>query len=150
MKYTLILVMMMGVIFGCMKGSPPNPDALIHYIDKNGNDLFTTGQNGYHEDSVAILNSNGKIVPNYVCFAEWAPSTLILGTSMYTTITNDYCTLFIHLKTGVNDTIKFHLLHNPDRYDSIWYNGRLKKAGTQVIDSVTNPDIYTTMFTVVH
>ena len=150
MKVIIVSFLLLMMYQGCRRGTPPDSDALIHYIDKNGNDLFTTGQNGYYKDSVAILNIDGKKIPNYAGFAEWAPSTLILGVSAYTTITNNYCTLLVHLKPGVDDTIKFHLIGNTDRFDTIWYNGRLKKAGTKVIDSVTNPDIYTTMFTVVH
>ena len=138
----------------CKKGTTPIPEVQIHYMDKVGNDLFTNGQNGYYKDSVAILNLGGDKIPNYVDFVEWAPSTLLLQPSIYTNIINNYCSLVIYLRNGVNDTLKMHLtsirLADGATLDSIWYNGRLKKAGTKVIDSVTNPDLYATMFTVVH
>ena len=149
----LIIFSLLIVLSGCRKlDTTPIPETQIHYIDTSGNDLFTNGQNGYYKDSVYISNINGNIIPNYAGFVGWTPSTLETGPSTYTTITNNYCTLIIHLRYGTDDTLKFHetSIQLGGTIDSIWYNGRLKKAGTQVIDSASNPDLYTTMFTVVH
>ncbi|MBS1915955.1 MAG: hypothetical protein JST87_06730 [Bacteroidetes bacterium] len=150
----LLISFLFVVLYACAKDTSPIPGAQIHYIDTNGNDLFANGQNGYYEDSVYVSNINGNVIPNYAGFVDWTPSTLETGPSMYTTITNKYTTLVIHLKSNINDTIKMHLtstqLANGATLDSIWYNGQLKKAGFQPISGVTNPDIYTTLFSVVH
>ena len=155
MKHTLLIITIILLIFqSCVKSGGCDvdpPAAYIHYIDKFGNDLFKNGQNGYIKDSVAILNLNGNKIPNYVDFANWTPSTLLLSISTYTTVTNNYCTLIIHLKEGINDTLKMHLISNPcTQLDSIWYNGQIKKAGSQVIGEATNPDLYTTLFSIAH
>ncbi len=133
---------------GCNSGMPR---VLVRYVDKNGNDLFTNGQNGYNMDSTYFKDVYGNFISNATSyFVGWASSTMLLG-PYNNSASNQYSTIVVHLKTGIDDTLKRHLTAGGcTQLDSIWYNGQLKKIGDQVINGVTNPDLYTTQFEVVH
>lgn len=123
----------MTMFFSCRKGpgdffSP----IVIRYVDKNGNPLFTNGQNGYYKDSVKVYdlkNGIAAFIPNGYIWVDWAPSTLRTGDAN-NDIVNRYYTCLIHLKTGIDDTLKVHLTGDQQMgsyNDSIWYNGKLSK-----------------------
>lgn len=143
-----LLYFLVGTLLSCTKNNSPvlYDEIIIHYIDSSGYDLFKHGQNGYFRDSVQLLNlQNGNKNLIYIANSMYPygyyftrnilggkvltdSGTLIIGTYNIP-VTNNYTTNIIHLKIGVNDTLKAHV--NGINYDSIWYNGILKN------DSIT-------------
>lgn len=108
----------------------------IHYMDSSGNDLFTNGQNGYYKDSVNVYDfQNGIKTPLIISkqsayFADWRNSIVIVPGIINTHVINRYTINIIHLKKGVEDTLKIHLTRDGQEgalYDSIWYNNVLRK-----------------------
>jgi hypothetical protein len=155
-KVMFVTFLFFILFISCKRGGVCDnlPQILVHYVDQAGNNLFTNGQNGYVKDSFLIASIGGAVVPNSKsAFVDWTSSTIQLGPSIYVNITNQYATLIIYLKNGVSDTLKMHLTSKSiscSQLDSIWYNGQLKKANMQVINGVSNPDLYSTLFTVTH
>lgn len=154
---TIISIIIIGIgLFILIQSCKPKvgcagmPQIFVHYVDKNGNDLFTNGQNGYYMDSAYFKNTSGNIISGANYFVNYPTTSTILLAS-YENVSDKYSAVIIHLKNGVEDTLKRHLTSSGcPQLDSIWYNGQLKKAGTQTINGVTNPDLVTTMFTIVH
>ncbi|MDE3236244.1 MAG: hypothetical protein KGO81_09845 [Bacteroidota bacterium] len=132
-------------IYSCSKNTGTGDfysSVQIHYIDKNGYDLFGNGQNGYIKDSVNVFDiSTGIEIPLPISsqkyyFADWAASTIVIDGSINNHVVNHYTYNIIHLKAGVDDTLKIHLTKNTQYgalYDSIWYNGALKKDSMTII-----------------
>jgi hypothetical protein len=109
----------------------------IHYVDSSGNDLFSLtndGQNGYLTDSTRaydITNGNKILLtcyPNGMGFQSLNVLKTIICANH--DIVNQYSYTLVHLKNGIDDTIKVHLTSNSispsTNNDSVWYNGVLK------------------------
>lgn len=134
------------LFFSCQKKSSPVDDTLvgIHYVDASNNNLFT---NGYIKDSVRNytivngqnqLNSSTNISSPFNCrFSTTSGKEYLymdLGLNvLYNSgaLLNNYSHMLIHLKIGVEDTIKSHFAGDYAIgfvVDSVWYNGILKWA----------------------
>lgn len=130
------LTILLLVSEACKKpGCDCFPNVQIHYIDNGGKDLFTNGLNGYYKDSVNVFDyQNGIKTPLPISsqsayFAGWSSSTIVIDGSINNNVINRYTNNIIHLKTGIDDTLKIHLTSEKQfgsKYDSIWYNGVLK------------------------
>ena len=131
------------IIQACKKpGCDCFANVQIHYVDNAGRDLFINGQNGYYKDSVNIYDFQNGIktalpISNQASyFADWASSTIVIDGSINNNVINRYTTNIIHLKIGVDDTLKIHLTGEKQfgsHYDSLWYNGVLKKDTMTII-----------------
>lgn len=118
----------------------------IHYVDPSGRDLFTNGQNGYFLDSVkvyGIRNGRNVIIStyNYMYPNGFTPNVVYPNSGISvrpndSDIVNRYTISIIHLKTGVDDTLKIHLNQDSQMgaiYDQIMYNGVLINDVTTII-----------------
>lgn len=148
MQKTVVFLAMLYLIAGCRKGSSDvpliYPTAHIHYVDTNWHDLITNGSNGYIFDSIRAydyqngvktkLSSPSNIYPNG--FSEYViyPKSGIEIGSWNNDIVNRYTVTIIHLKMGVDDTLRLHLTGSApvesSHFDSIWYNSLLIKTDT--------------------
>lgn len=138
-----ILILSLVLFPSCRKGAGDFFSAVhIHYMDSLGNDLFTNGQNGYIKDSVNVYDfQNGMKKPLTIAnqsayFADWANSTVVINGIINTNVINHYTKNIIHLKMGVDDTLRVHLTRDAQMgslYDTIWYNGVLKKDTFSII-----------------
>lgn len=135
MKFLLIILFSL-LFFTCKKGGYGDyiGSVQIHFVDNTRRDLFTNGTNGYYFDSVKVFdfqnNTKTLITPLNWSWAGWAASTLDIsdGHGSYNII-NGYSIVLIHLKAGVEDTLRGHFLNSDGKnnlYDSVWYNGILK------------------------
>ena len=130
----LFCIVIIGVSCKVICCVDPTASAVsIHYVDGNGNDLFTNGQNGYFKDSVQVYDLKNEIptfIPNGYYWSFWLQSSILTTGYTNNDIVNRYYTCLIHLKQGVDDTLKVHLTGNQQIGsfpDSIWYNGKLSK-----------------------
>jgi hypothetical protein len=143
MKIVLSFLIIFFIFYSCKKQGDAGTavyGVLLHYIDSSGNDLYTVdGTNGFWIDSIKVFDITGVKKPLPNCYEN---NTLnyqfqqlqVLRTTICanTDIVNRYSYTLIHLKTGVDDTIKCHL--NEDKislsssYDGIWYNGIRKTS----------------------
>jgi hypothetical protein len=110
----------------------------IHYVDSSGNDLFSLtndGQNGYWTDSTRaydITNGNKILLTSCADNGIFFVPVNVLKTVICANhdIVNRYTYTQVHLKNGVDDTIKVHITANSitpsTNADSVWYNGVLK------------------------
>ena len=118
----------------------------IHYVDQSGKDLFTNGQNGYFLDSVrvygirngrnVIISTFNSMYPNGFTPNVLYPYSGISVTPNDSDIVNRYTISIIHLKKGVDDTLKIHLNQDSQMgaiYDQILYNGVLVKDTVTII-----------------
>lgn len=129
---------MLSIFYSCRKPGDAGTTVygvLLHYADSNSNDLYSTdGTNGFWKDSIKVYDITGqkKMLPN--CFENNTQNYQFqqlqeLRTTICpnTDIVNRYSYTLIHLKNGVDDTIKCHLDHDniglSTSYDGIWYNG---------------------------
>ncbi len=149
MKKILVLVPIIYLTIGCRKDPGQHlsliyPMVDIHYVDTNWHDLFTNGRNGYIFDSIHAYDyQNGvktslvtpsKDYPNgYSPYVLYPQSGIEIG-SGNGDIVNRYTVTIIHLKMGVDDTLRLHLTGSApvesSHFDSIWYNGVLSKTDT--------------------
>lgn len=137
MKSNLINVIGIALLlFSCGKGGDFYSAVQIHYVDKLGNELFTNGLNGYFKDSLNVYDYNNgvkqalPISSQSAYFSGWTNNAIVISGSINGNVKNQYTLNVIHLKLGVDDTLKIHLTKNSQSgalYDSIWYNGVLKK-----------------------
>jgi hypothetical protein len=106
----------------------------IHYVDSSGNNLFSMsndGQNGYWVDSVRAydITTGSKILLNCYPNGMGFQNLNVLSTIICANhdISNQYSYTLVHLKSGIDDTIKVHLTSNTitpsTNNDSVWYNG---------------------------
>ena len=117
----------------------------IYYRDSIGRPLFTGGSNGYYNDSIAVYDLNNKpkrlISPSLWGFAPWGVSLFnIDNLGIQWTVINAYTKILIHLKSGVDDTLRGHYYNNDSQsnlYDSVWYNGVLKYNKVAISDTFT-------------
>lgn len=145
---------LLSILFltSCAKNDsqPTYSTIAIHYINNAGNDLFTNGQNGYiRGDNILQISSLQNGTANLIYLqnqpypygyyftrnilggkAATDSSTIIIGTYNLP-VYNNYTTNTIQLKTGVVDTLKAHVIGVV--YDSIWYNGILKKDTMTIV-----------------
>ncbi|MGN6532031.1 MAG: hypothetical protein ACTHK0_09785 [Ginsengibacter sp.] len=125
---------------------PPVVD--IHYINKAGNDLFINVSNGYVKENVRTYTfiNNEKYLDS--AFDIYDPAKVVYNPyqwgNAYNLEENDsvyvaafvlpvrkinyqkehYFTTIIHLKEGVEDTMRTYIT-NVQTVDSLWYNGKL-------------------------
>ncbi len=149
MKIFYLILITIIFLQACKKsGGDIYSSVQITYVDNNGHLLFTDGQNGYYKDSLKVYDyQNGvkTLIPLGFYWSPWASSTIVTGSNNNDVI-NQYTINIIHLKSGVDDTLKIHLSGNQQYgslYDIIWYNGKLKKNAALPFDSITNTDIFT-------
>jgi len=107
----------------------------LHYVDSNSNDLYSAdGTSGFWRDSIEVYDITGQKKPLPNCFYDNTRNLQFqefqeIRTTICpnTDIVNRYSYTLIHLKNGVDDTIKCHLDHDniglSTNYDRIWYNG---------------------------
>ena len=140
MKHFIFLSMAaVFLLFSCRKqGCDPGkmtPMLTIHYTDSSGKDLFTNGFNGYWKDSTTVKDYYGDTSSVYGgFFPVYGGNRMIV--SYNTDIVNNYGATLIHLKPGVDDTLKTHVAGNSSmspRYDSIWYNSQPESVKDSVI-----------------
>jgi hypothetical protein len=146
------------VVFGCGKyseGDVVDPIEIV-YTDSSGNPIFSPdmdGIDGYYQDSVLVYGMDDGIKTLGTCFE--VPNDTIAYNSptgrlscRFDDITgyirfipcggtaeaNRYSTTIIHLKRGVDDTLKIHVtkLGTEGNIDSLFYNGILKTYQTSV------------------
>ena len=150
MKQICLLISVFIFICGCKKGGRDAGTAKLgvelQYVDSTGNDLFSPqsdGQNGYWIDSVRVRDLNSKSL--LTCYTNGYEFQVESGFVMHTcpnpNIVNQYTNTLIHVKTGMDDTLKVHL--NQSSYtqsaniDSIWYNGVLKHYDSTAAITIT-------------
>jgi hypothetical protein len=144
MKKLVCLILISFLFFACKKSSNDAGTAVygvrIHYIDSNGDDLFSLsndGQNGYWTDSLLVFDiTNGKN-PLPSCYETGHSYQFEQLNVLRTAICenqdfiNRYSYTLIQLRKGMQDTIKVHITQNTvtpsTNNDSIWYNGGLMK-----------------------
>lgn len=133
-KINFLLSIIFLLSYSCKKGGGDFFSAVgIHYVDANGRGLFTNGMNGYFKDSVNVYDyQNGIKTPLVISnqsayFVDWYPSTIVINGIINKNVINRYTINIIHLKQGVDDTLRVHLTKDEQMgasYDSAWYNGK--------------------------
>jgi hypothetical protein len=150
MKRIFLLIAALIFIFRCNKGGGDAGTAKLgvelHYVDSSGNDLFSPqsdGQNGYWIDSVRVRDLKSKSL--LTCFTNGYEFQVESGFVMHTcpnpNIVNQYTSTLIHVKTGMDDTLKVYLDQSSytqsANIDSIWYNGVFKHYGSTAAITIT-------------
>ena len=113
----------------------------LHFVDSSGNDLFSSfndGQNSYWMDSVKVSNiDQGNQYATLNCFDEHTVgyqfemlAEFVMKVCPNYNVENSYTYTLIHLKNGMDDTLKIHINQNiitpSTMSDSFWYNGILQ------------------------
>ncbi len=124
------------ILFGCKKDKWTPNYVYLHYIDANGNDLFNYSTNGYINDSVRMYYFKNGIKTSYPLppkdqyplgyFSDILSSTLLTTDYYEDDVINNFSTNIIHLKAGVDDTLRLKLTGNQvngSYYTEVWYNG---------------------------
>jgi hypothetical protein len=145
MKNLIFFSFALVCLFGCIgKGDAGTATygVRVHYVDSSGLDLFSysnDGQNGYWMDSVRVYDLTNDVKGDLLdCYPNGCQfmTEEVLRTFICENpdITNRYSYTLIHLKDGVDDTIKVHI--NQDHLtlstnnDAVWYNGVPKTYDT--------------------
>jgi hypothetical protein len=138
MKIILIFLTVFCIFYSCKKESTAGTavyGVLLHYVDSNNNDLYAIdGTNGFWKDSIKVYDITGQKKPLPNCYQNNTQNfqfqqLQVLRTTICenTDIVNRYSYTLIHLKSGVDDTVKCHIDHDniglSTSYDGIWYNG---------------------------
>lgn len=153
MKLLLLFSFLSFVSMSCNKspvnkGAFFNPTIDIHYIDKNGNDLFKNDNNGYIKENVRTytlvnreksLDSGFDVAnPNKVVYTpyKWGNvynqdeddtvyvAVFVLPVTKIDYKNEHYFTTLIDLKEGVEDTMQVYV-NSRKGIDSLWYNRQL-------------------------
>jgi hypothetical protein len=138
-QYVILLFIFLVSCIGKNDGGTAILGLQLHYVDSNGNGLFSAiqdGQNGYWIDSLKVYDlSDGRKTMLTPCFENRSLSFTFGGGSVLhlcpnNNIKNRYSITLIHVKNGIDDTLKVHIDQNTitagTNIDSIWYNGALK------------------------
>jgi hypothetical protein len=140
-KLAIIFIVASFINISCRKNNEAYGTAQagvrLHYIDSAGQDIFSVsndGQNGFWMDSVVASdlkrNGSGQIftcLPNGCQFRNL--NVLMFVVCPNGDVTNRYSNTLIHLKSGMNDTLRTHIdteiFSSNTSFDSVWYNGKL-------------------------
>ena len=114
----VLIVVFLSLFQACRKnGRDTFPEVQIHYADMKGNDLFINGtiNNGYSTDSIRIFDyQNGikkliyypnAVLPYGYSLSPFFSSTIVISDGNNDIINQNVVTI-IHLKPGVDDTLK--------------------------------------------
>jgi hypothetical protein len=145
MKIILSSLITLSIFYSCRREGDAGTavyGVLLHFVDSNSNDLYSTdGTRGFWKDSIKLYDITGQKKPLPKCFDDNTQNVQFqqfqeIRTTICpnTNIVNRYSYTLIHLKNGVDDTIKCHLDHDKiglsTNYDGIWYNGIQKTYDT--------------------
>ncbi len=136
MKKVICSFLFILTLLSCKKDKWTPNHVYIHYVDNNGNDLFNYSSNGYINDSVRIYYfKNGVKTPFGLLpkdqyplgyFTDLLSSTIDFSDYYEDDVINNFSTNIIHLKAGVDDTLRLKLTGNQvtgSNYTEVWYNG---------------------------
>jgi hypothetical protein len=145
-KIIFVFTIALCIFYSCRKQGDAGTAVYgvpLHYVDSNNNDLYSIdGTNGFWRDSVKVYDIGGpmKLLPN--CYINntynyefQQLNVLSIDVCENTDLINRYSYTLIHLKNGVDDTIKCHIDHDnlglSTSYDGIWYNGIQKSYDSE-------------------
>jgi len=138
-KGKIILSISIYLLASCRK--PPyicndggrNTNVSIRYLDHRGQSLFMDSSILYPLDSIRLYDlQNSDSTSGFPLYFDTAADFLYLvNNSLFI---NNYSVALIHLRTGMDDTLKCHYSGIPnaqcDLVDSVWYNGILSAVKT--------------------
>jgi hypothetical protein len=143
MMKNVAFILMMIFLFSCMgknDAGTAHEGVSLNYVDSIGTRLYQTdGYDGYWVDSIRIYDiTEGVKTKISPCYETGLPYSFQIGLQICANqhIVNRYYNTLIHLKSGVDDTLRVHINSNTltpgTNNDSVWYNGQLKYMDSAV------------------